>query len=440
MKKLIILLLYLSTAIYPQWVLQTSPTNKTLRSIKAINENVLWACGYNGVVIKTVDGGNIWTRTKDTDSTYNNVSIAAVDSNTAWVTGTKAGFFEAKIWKTTDGGKSWSEKWYNPSAYSNDMKFIDSLNGIAFLDYGVSSAKWLILKTTDGGENWNKVPESNTPEVDSLNNELGLESSLVTFENNIWFVAYSDVDTRIYYSTDMGENWSKTESLIPEVVERSLYLAPVTESKLVAVGGGGIRGFSEDGGVNWSFPTTANLGLFVKNVIKLPGTNTLIAVGNFGRSRISKDLGQTWTTIPQTHENKSLRAIEAVSANTVWCAGDSGYIYKWNVPSQPVGVKELVDAGAPSDFVVNQNYPNPFNPSTSIAYGLPFESNVKVTVYNPLGQMISELVNQVQPAGYYEVNWNAGNASTGTYFYVITATPLNNIKEFTSVKKMLLVK
>ncbi len=94
----------------------------------------------------------------------------------------------------------------------------------------------------------------------------------------------------------------------------------------------------------------------------------------------------------------------------------------------------------PKEYTLYQNYPNPFNPSTTIKYSLPFASNVKIIVYNMLGKTVSELINKVQESGYYEVNWNAGNNASGIYFYKIEAKSTDGKNNYTSVKKMLMVK
>jgi hypothetical protein len=88
-----------------------------------------------------------------------------------------------------------------------------------------------------------------------------------------------------------------------------------------------------------------------------------------------------------------------------------------------------------------QNYPNPFNPSTIIKYNLPKESNVTIKVYNLLGEVTASLVNnEVKSMGNYEVNFNASNLSSGIYFYEISASAVDGSENFSSIKKMLLIK
>ncbi len=94
----------------------------------------------------------------------------------------------------------------------------------------------------------------------------------------------------------------------------------------------------------------------------------------------------------------------------------------------------------PKSFQLDQNYPNPFNPSTVIRYALPFDSHVKIKVYNILGQKISELINMAQNGGVHDVVWNAANYASGIYIYTIEANSISGNKNFYAVKKMVLLK
>jgi hypothetical protein len=98
----------------------------------------------------------------------------------------------------------------------------------------------------------------------------------------------------------------------------------------------------------------------------------------------------------------------------------------------------------PEEFTLEQNFPNPFNPSTKIDYSLPFTSQVTLEVYNLIGVKISQLVNEEQPAGYYTVDFNPStvnhNASSGVYFYKITAVDKTTGNNFSSTKKMILLR
>jgi hypothetical protein len=86
------------------------------------------------------------------------------------------------------------------------------------------------------------------------------------------------------------------------------------------------------------------------------------------------------------------------------------------------------------DYELLQNYPNPFNPSTEIYYQLPNDGNVKLVVYNLMGEEVKTLVDGFQEKGMHNVKFNAGKLASGMYIYKIEAG------SFVQVKKMLLTK
>ncbi len=88
----------------------------------------------------------------------------------------------------------------------------------------------------------------------------------------------------------------------------------------------------------------------------------------------------------------------------------------------------------PKEFALNQNYPNPFNPSTAISYQLSAQSKVELKIFDVLGREVQTLVNEIQNAGQYKVNFNASNLPSGIYIYQIKAD------NFIQSKKMMLVK
>ncbi len=94
----------------------------------------------------------------------------------------------------------------------------------------------------------------------------------------------------------------------------------------------------------------------------------------------------------------------------------------------------------PKNFELSQNYPNPFNPTTKIDYLLPVDAKVILEVYNIAGQKVSELVNQEQSAGYYSVDFGGSNLSSGVYIYRIAASDKATGNNFSSTKKMMLLK
>ena len=93
-----------------------------------------------------------------------------------------------------------------------------------------------------------------------------------------------------------------------------------------------------------------------------------------------------------------------------------------------------VKLNVPVMFYLSQNYPNPFNPSTRIDYSIQKDGYASLIVYNTLGQVVAEPVNEYLTAGNHHVDFNASDLSSGIYFYRLTAD--NNV----SIRKMTLIK
>lgn len=104
---------------------------------------------------------------------------------------------------------------------------------------------------------------------------------------------------------------------------------------------------------------------------------------------------------------------------------------RWSPYLNPVNVEQNNHA-LPKFFILSQNYPNPFNPSTTIKFALPERANVKLTIYNMLGEKVTELVNGELDAGYHKFEFNANSLPSGIYFYEL------NAGKFREVKKMVL--
>ena len=93
----------------------------------------------------------------------------------------------------------------------------------------------------------------------------------------------------------------------------------------------------------------------------------------------------------------------------------------------------------PEVYALHQNYPNPFNPVTNLSYDLPEDAMVNITIFDMMGRIVSNLVNENQSAGYKSLQWNATNngghpVSAGVYIYTIRAG------SFAQTKKMILLK
>ena len=102
-------------------------------------------------------------------------------------------------------------------------------------------------------------------------------------------------------------------------------------------------------------------------------------------------------------------------------------------------LSKTVEIGVPGKYNLSQNYPNPFNPVTKIDFDLPFESRIRIVIYDMIGREIKSLVSgEMKQAGYYTVEFNASSIASGIYFYRMIANGQGKDNIFT--KKMCLVR
>ena len=106
----------------------------------------------------------------------------------------------------------------------------------------------------------------------------------------------------------------------------------------------------------------------------------------------------------------------------------------WYIERFLVGITEAQVNLLPTHFELVQNFPNPFNPITKIKYAIPKITQVRIDVYNILGQHVSTLVNDQKQPGYYIVEFNASNLASGFYIYQMRT------KNYVDVKKMIVTK
>jgi len=101
----------------------------------------------------------------------------------------------------------------------------------------------------------------------------------------------------------------------------------------------------------------------------------------------------------------------------------------------PTDVKDYdYEKGLPSNYVLEQNYPNPFNPSTVIEFALPEASQVRLEIFNILGQSVEVLVDDRLSAGIHQVTYESGRNPSGVYFYRLSHNDGVETKKMTLLK------
>ncbi|CAN0502611.1 unnamed protein product, partial [Laminaria digitata] len=94
----------------------------------------------------------------------------------------------------------------------------------------------------------------------------------------------------------------------------------------------------------------------------------------------------------------------------------------------------IAAAGLPQQFTLEQNYPNPFNPQTTITFGLPERSDVRIDIYNLLGQRVTTLIDGIKAAGTHTVVFKADNLPGGVYIYRLKTTQYEKSRQLILLK------
>lgn len=186
--------------------------------------------------------------------------------------------------------------------------------------------------------------------------------------------------------------------------------------------------FNISGRVNTSLPLSEDFSAMAylmngENVV----TSTVVAKdGNYSLTAPGSGEYEVFVSVPG-YSSQSTYVSSNASKTDIHNINFNLDVYRGESVTTPSAV-------IPESFTLNQNYPNPFNPSTNINFTLSSEGKVNLTVYNSLGKVVSNLVNDYMEAGSYSIQFNAQNLSSGVYYYTLKAG--NNV----ITKKMNLIK
>ena len=342
-----------------------------------------FAASESGDVMHTSNGGVTWVETTPV-SAYRLYGVYFKDSNVGWVSGEYLGLpHVASISKTTNGGITWDTQSFGTDEYINDIYFVNDMTGWAVGGAFGGSGTSTILNTTDGGETW---INQTSPTTNSL---YGLSFSDL---NNGWAVGFNG--TIINYT-----------NTIP--VELISFNATTIENDVT---------------LSWQTATeTNNSGFEVERlkdykITKLKDWENIGFVEGHGTT--TEERSYSFTDKNLDAGSYSYRLVQIDFDGT----RNESEIVNLDVSSQP------------SNYSLSQNYPNPFNPSTTIEYSIPESGNVKLIVYNSLGEEVATLINEYKEAGNNKVNFNANELGSGIYYYKIESG------NFASARKMILLK
>jgi len=172
-------------------------------------------------------------------------------------------------------------------------------------------------------------------------------------------------------------------------------------------------------------------------------TGTSLNSGNFDYASVKYDTSGVEKWVRTYNGNGSgLDAATSIAINnqefvvvTGLSYGGSGtsYDYASVKYSQSTGIQNISNE-IPGEFMLHQNYPNPFNPTTNIKFDILKAGNVKMTITDISGRVISEPINSKMTPGSYVMDFNANELSSGIYFYTLLSNDFRITKKMTVLK------
>ena len=396
-----------------QWSEQTSGVTTTLYSVSAVNDDVAWACGLSGRVLRTTNGGTTWTIVTSPNATLPLYNIWGVSADTALVTGSSA---SALVYRTVNGGANWTQVFSQTGGFVNAIVNTDP--GHYFISGDPVGGRWSLWGSDDGGVTW----DSTGLYLSQAGSEAGWNNSMTAVINptttRIWF---GTGNTRVYY-TEGGSSW--TSQTTTGLVNSFAIWFNDTARGMV---GGTVLLSTITGGTLWT-PVAGAPGTGSINGITGADNNWWYVRGT--GIYYSSNNGLIWSTDYTAPSGSHQHISKSRTGNVMWAVRTAGGIAK---SLGPIGI-EPISSEIPKSYSLYQNFPNPFNPSTTIRFDISKESFVKITVFDETGREISTLVNENLRAGKYEIHWAASMHASGMYFYKLESAG------FVETKKMVLIK
>jgi photosystem II stability/assembly factor-like uncharacterized protein len=389
------------------WVEQTSGTTNSLNAITFTDVNNGTAVGSSGTILRTTNGGSNWTQ--QTSGTTNELyGVSFTDVNNGISVGSNG-----TILLTTNGGTTWNSVTSGTTNTLNGIKFFNSNLGMCVGDMGT------VLFSSDAGENW--VAKSS-----GISNDL----KAVTFTNStsVWIAGSNG---KILSTTDLGNNWISYD-LVTTNDLTSLFFINESMGWI-----GGLNGTILKYQIDVTPVELVSFTAYVQNNSVVLNWQTATELNNSGYQIECKANNANWIIlgfVPGYGNSISPNSYSYIDNSSF---GGNQYYYRLKQIDIDGSYKfsDVIEVEiVPTQFELSQNYPNPFNPSTTIRFSLPQTTQIKINLFNILGEQVATLADGIYESGYHKVTFNAINLPSGTYVYRFESS------EFAQVKKMILIK
>jgi photosystem II stability/assembly factor-like uncharacterized protein len=371
------------------------------------------------------------------------------------------------FYKSTDNGNTWDELCYIFNTWCGGKTTAIAINSLGYIFYSASGNTgnpyyencYVTYRSTDNGNSFSELFE----DKDVTSMEIDWEDNVLAGTKGLGVIK----------SPDNGNSWSTMNDGLSDLYVNDLIFSP--DSLLIAATNSGVFRFHREL-QNWSKLDTSGLlskqinSIFFHNNVLYADTTKGIAyyTGNipveftsFTAEQNGGNIILNWSTASELNNREFEIERKADKGNWVLIGNKKGFgtttvlhdytftdQYIFNIQTNKLyyRIKQIDYNGSykystiveidllPSTYSLEQNYPNPFNPTTRIKYSIPKEGNVTLKVFDALGREVATLVNKVQKAGNYTIDFDGSKLTSGVYFYRLHSG------NFVETKKFLLVK
>ena len=385
-------------------------------SITSSSEGVLYASSWARGVFRSSDQGVTWIFSGLTGKRVSHLSIAGNGD----VYGLSMTQNNSYIHRSTDRGNTWTDVYTGsfPLNYAGGGVIVYPSDGSIVAAFAVTVGPTIgdvatyVFKSTNGGDNFFQT------QVIGLGFAGGM---IITADQKILLGTSLG---GVLYSVNNGSSFNSLTSF-PSIFIKTIQIAP--DNTIYVSDAYGLNRSTDNG---QSFVDASVPGNFSTVRTAAVNSNGDVFLSKDDRNVfISHDRGSSWTQINEGIPGATY-VYSFTSTNGRMYAGssNSGAYYYDDI----TGIASNILTA--NEFRLEQNYPNPFNPVTHLEFGILELGFVSLKVYDIMGTEIIALVNEIKPAGTYEVEFDGSNLSSGIYFYKLEAG------SFAQTKRMLLVK
>jgi len=321
-------------------------TKSNLHGLHVTNKDVIWACGDDGTVLRSNNGGVSWKANRVEDSDYPEgpllVDVHGFDDATAIAISAEN---PAKIYRTTNGGLRWKTMLEYPgdNVVFRSLSFWDDQRGIV-MGNAIDDGRMLLLRTSDGGVVWKRLKTDHRPTMNRGETAMvGNGSNMQSKGGQMLVVGLGGAETgsqnnsRVLVSRDFCRTWNSGSVPVLRSETGGIFSVHfATEKDGVVIGGDSknpeakhrIYAVTSDGGSTWGVPSPAVPPSGFRSCVAqfVDGREIkLVAVGPTGTD-LSTDLGNKWRRVSE----KGFRVVGFAPEGKIgFAAGDDGRIARW---------------------------------------------------------------------------------------------------------------